>query len=317
MRIMKFGGMSLESKEKTQKICKYIKKIYKKEKQLIIIVSAMGKTTNNLLEKAKEFSNKKPIPRELDLLLSTGETVSCSLVSMMLNSMDVKAKSFTAQSLNIKTKGNFQNSRINFIDRKILEKCLENNIVAIVAGFQGINDFGDITTLGRGGSDTTALAIGALFNHNVEIYSNYDGVYFGDPELLPFKKAKQININTMLKMSLCGAKVIDSRAITIAKNKNVEIISKSATSPKRSGTSINQIESNIISISKISNLSLISIVFDDELQLKFILKNVNLLISNYKIYNLSQNFNKLQFLVETAFEKEIILFLSKKFNLLK
>lgn len=317
MRIMKFGGMSLETKEKTQKICKYIKKIYKKEKQLIIIVSAMGKTTNQLIEKSKEFSGGNPNTRELDLLLSTGETSSCALVSLMLCSMGVKSKSFDARSLSIKTYGDFQNSRIKSIDKKILEKCLENNIVAVVAGFQGVNEFDEITTLGRGGSDTTALAIGAAFNHSVEIYSNYDGVYLGDPELFPFKKASHINFETMHQISLSGAKVIDSRAIALAKNKNIEIVSKSSTTPNKKGTTINSLESNIISISKISNLCLISIVFDNENQNQFLMKNVIILTNKYKLYNLTLNFNKIEFLIEAPFEKEIILFLSKKINLLK
>ena len=317
MRIMKFGGLSLETKEKTQKVCKYIQKIYKKEKQLIIIVSAMGNTTNNLISKANDFCNKKTNKKELDLLLSTGETESAALVAMMLCSLGVTAKSFCARDLNIKTRGNFQNSKIDYIDKKPLEKCLENNTVAVVAGFQGINNFGEITTLGRGGSDTTALAIGSLFNHSVEIYSNHDGVYLGDPKILPFKKAKHINFETMKLMSLAGAKVIDSRAIALAKNKNIEIISKSSGEPNKKGTIIDPIESNIVSISVISNLSLISVVFDDDDELKIIMKNVISLTNNYKLYNLTLSFNKIEFYIKSEFEKEIILFLSKKFNLLK
>ena len=317
MRIMKFGGMSLETKEKTQKICKYIKKIYKKEKQLIIIASAMGNATNTLIEKATTFGGEKPNPRELDLLLSLGENESVSLIAMMLESMGVPAKSFNSNSLEIKTSGPHQNSKIESINKTPLEDCLYKNVVAVVAGFQGINENGDITTLGRGGSDTTALAIGSIFNCPVEIYSNYEGVCLGDPNILPFKTAKQISFKTMQLMSGNGAKVIDSRAATIAKNKNIEIISRSASAPNKKGTIISSIESSIVSISKISNLSLISIIYDNDDKLKIIMKNVFFLINKYKLYNLELKSNLIQFLVKTEFENKIILFLSKKLNLLK
>lgn len=317
MRIMKFGGMSLETKEKTQKICKYIKKIYKKEKQLIIIASAMGNTTNSLIQKATSFGGEKPNPRELDFLLSLGENESVALIAMMLENMGVPAKSFNSSSLEIKTYGPHQNSKIESINKIPLEDCLYKNVVAVVAGYQGTNENGETTTLGRGGSDTTALAIGSIFNCPVEIYSNYEGVCLGDPNILPFKKAKQISFKTMQLMSSNGAKVIDSRAVAIAKNNNIEIISKSSSAPTKKGTIINAIESNIISISKISNLSLISIVYDNDDRLKIITKNVFFLANKYKIYNLELKNNLIQFMVKSELENKIILFLSKKLNLLK
>lgn len=317
MRIMKFGGKSLDTKEKTQKICEYIKKIYKNDKKIIIIVSAIGSTTNNLCELAQEYSNKNPSKRELDVLLSTGETQSSALFSMMLNSLNVPTKCFQAHQLKIKTFGDYQNSRIAYINKSKLEECLNKNIIAVVSGFQGINSNNEITTLGRGGSDTTAMAIGAIFNQPVEIYSDYNGVYCGDPRVLNYKKLKSINTETMKKLSLCGAKVLDSRAVELAKKHNVKIISKQSSHPNKSGTIISQIESNTVSISAINNLCLISIVFESQSKLELIFKNVNNLYKLYKIYNLSVKDNILQILINQSDFDDMNLFLSKNLNLLK
>ena len=169
MRILKFGGKSLETLEKTQKICKNIKKIYKNDKQLIIVVSAMGNTTNNLIEMAEHFKPENNSKRELDALLSTGETLSSSIFAMALQSVGLPAKSFSGWQIKIKTYGDHQHSLISSIDKTKLEQCLKQNVIAVVAGFQGVNCDGDITTLGRGGSDTTAAALGAVFQTNVEI----------------------------------------------------------------------------------------------------------------------------------------------------
>lgn len=317
MRILKFGGKSLDTIQKTQKICKYIKKIYKKEKEIIIVVSAIGKTTDNLINKAKTYSSNNPTEREMAKLLSTGETESSCLFSLMLNSIKVPAMSFQASDIALTTTMGYLDSQINSIDKTKIVSCLKEKTIAVVAGFQGMNSKNEITTLGRGGSDTTAIALGVAFNNNVEIYSDFDGVFCGDPRVLNYKKIKRINFKTMHIMSNAGAKVLTPRATLLALKNNIQIISKASRFPAQKGTIVSNIESNTISITSQNNLCLISIIFDNDKQLKFILKNVNNAINNYKIYNLNLKSNIIQILVNNEDSKQINYFLSKKLNLLK
>ena len=317
MRILKFGGKSLDSLEKTQKICKYIKKIYKKEKELIIVVSAIGKTTDKLIEKASHYSNGNPTKRDMSALLSIGETESSCLFSMMLNSMNIPAKSFQAKDLSFLTTDSYDNAQVIDIDKSVLVSCLKNKTVAVVAGFQGINKNGETTTLGRGGSDTTAVALGVVFNTSVEIYSDFDGVFCGDPRKLNYKKLKTISLESMCLMSENGAKVISSRASKLALNNNLKIISKSSISPNKKGSIISPVESNNISITALENLCMVSIIFDNEQQLKFILKNVDNVINTCKIYNLTVKTNLIQILINQNDYSKINYVLSKKLNLLK
>lgn len=317
MRILKFGGKSLDSLEKTQKICKYIKKIYKKEKELIIVVSAIGKTTDKLIEKASHYSHGNPSKKDMATLLSIGETESSCLFSMMLNSMNIPARSFQAKDISILTTDSYDNARIIDIDKSVLISCMQNKTVAVVAGFQGINQNGETTTLGRGGSDTTAVALGTIFNTNVEIYSDFDGVFCGDPRKLNYKKLKTISLESMCLMSENGSKVISSRASRLALNHNLKLISKSSSLPNKKGSTISPIESNNVSITAQENLCLISIVFDNEQQLKFILKNVNNIINTYKIYNLTIKNNLIQILINQSDFSKLNYVLSNKLKLLK
>lgn len=317
MRVLKFGGKSLSSVEKTQKICKYVQKIYKKEKNIIIIVSARGKTTDELLTTASSYGDISRSPREVAKLLSTGEIESASLFAIMLSSMGIPSKSFSAYDLQIGTFGSFLNSKIAYINKKPIENCLKSQTVAIVAGFQGLNKNNEITTLGRGGSDTTAAAIGAIFDTSVEIYSDYNGIFAGDPKLLNFKKIKKANYDIMLKMAKTGAKVLDSRAVLIAKKFNTAIISKGSAEPEKKGSIVSNIESDITSISSISHLSKITINFSNELKLKFIIKNVLSCFNNIKFYNFDINPDKISFLIETTNESKIITQISKKLKLVK
>ena len=316
MRILKFGGKSLSSAEKTQNICKNIKKIYKNDKNIIIVVSAIGNSTDTLLSLAEKYAPKTTQKNELAKLLSTGEIVSSSLFSLMLNSMGVPAKSFSAYELEIKTFGDPLDSRIAYINKSKLNDCLKNNIVAVVAGFQGINNNGEITTLGRGGSDTTAAAIGAIFDNPVEIYSDFNGIFSGDPRVLKFKKIKRASYNLMIKMAKAGAKVLDHRAIILAKNHNIKIISKSSTAFNLKGTEISNIENDFISIAEISPLSKITINFSNTNKLNFIVKNVLLCLNDIKFYNLTINIDEISFCVETSQKLNLITKLSKKLNIL-
>ena len=220
MRILKFGGKSLSSTQKTQKICKYIKKIYEKDKKIIVIVSAMGNTTNELIEKSAIFKPEKFAKRELDVLLSTGETMSASLMAMALQKCSVPAKSFQSWQIKINTHGDHQNSLITSIDKSKLDMCLESNTVAVITGFQGINKNDDITTLGRGGSDTTACALGAIYNTNVELYSDFNGIFSCDPRECESKKINQVSLNQLERVSNSGSKLVTPRAVKLAKKNN-------------------------------------------------------------------------------------------------
>ena len=317
MKIFKFGGKSLANVEKAQNICKYIKKIYKNDKKIIIVVSARGKTTDELLKTANDYTNKNECKRELAKLLSTGETQSACLFAMMLNSFGVPAKSFTASELQITTFGDYLASRIANINKSVLDNTINENVVAVVAGFQGINKNGEITTLGRGGSDTTAAAIGAVFDSDVHIFSDFDGVFAGDPRILDFKKLKSVSYNQMIAMAESGSKVIDKRACVIAKHFGIDIISKASEFPNKKGTIISNIEDDSIAISIIDHLTQVTITFSNEQRLKNISKIVLKQLIKNKFYNFSINFNKIVFYVENEKKTEIISTIAKTLKICK
>lgn len=317
MRILKFGGKSLSSFQKTQNICKNIKKIYKNDKKIIVVVSAISNTTDNLCKLANEYSSNNPNKNELAKLLSTGETQSSALFSMMLNSLNVPAKSFSAHELSITTYGDPLNSRIAYINKQPILDCFKENKIAVVAGFQGINNKNEITTLGRGGSDTTAAALAAIFETDVEIYSDYDGVFAGDPKLLNFKKLKTASYNHIINSAISGAKVLDHRAVSISKNYNIKIISKSSQKIFNSGTVVSPLESDVITISSIDNLCQISIDFSNQNKLQFLSKNVLKLLKDIKFYNFKIEFNKIKFTINNDDKLKVLNLLAKKLNLLK
>ena len=316
MRILKFGGKSLSTIKKKQKICQYIKKIYEKDKKLIIIVSATGNTTNELIEKSSAFKPEKYAKRELDALLSTGETESACLFAMALNKLSIPAKSFQAWQIKINTHGDFQNSLITSIDKSKLDECLESNTVAVVTGFQGINKNGEITTLGRGGSDTTASAIGSVYNTNVELYSDFDGIFSCDPREIESKKIKQLSLNQLERISKSGSKVVTSRAVKIAKENNFNLIFKSSSKPTLAGSISNAIESENFVINTNSNLCEIIIDFANECKNKILSKNVLIWLKLYKLYNLTVENCKIRLLVNNSDKTEILKILTKKLNIL-
>lgn len=317
MRILKFGGKSLNSFEKMQNICKYIKKIYKNDKKIIIIVSAIGSTTDNLTTLANQYGGENLNKHSLATLLSTGETQSSALFSMMLESFNIPAKCVQGHEINLTTFGSKTESLIAHLNKQKLENIINSNTVAVVAGFQGVDKNGEITTLGRGGSDTTAAAIAAVFNTPVEIYSDFDGVFAGDPRKLNFKKLKNIDYDTMIQMAKSGAKVIDERATQIAKNFGIDIISKSSTETNLSGTKISSIENNVISLQSISGLTQITITFSINHDLNFIIKNVFFELKNVKYYNFVIEKQKISFCVFDDDKNNILNSLSKKLKLIK
>lgn len=315
MRVLKFGGKSLSTLKKVQNIAKFIKKIYKNEKKLVIVVSAMGNKTDELINQANKFSNEKHTKNEMAKLLSTGETESAALFAMALQAENLKAKSFGAYELQIETFGDSLESRIAYINKSKLETHLNQNTICVVSGFQGINQNNEITTLGRGGSDTTAVAIGAIFGVNPEIYSDFDGVFSGDPREFNFKKLKSIDYKTMKNMADSGAKVIDSRATELAEKFNIDIISKNSEYPSRIGSKITRIENDIVSIATINHLCLVSIIFSQKSKQQFIVKNVILCLKDVDFYNFKLEKEKLSFLISSENKAKVMAEISKKLHL--
>ncbi len=316
MRILKFGGKSLSTNKKTQKICRYIKKIYEKDKKLIIVVSATGKTTDDLIEKSSIFKPEKFAKRELDTLLSTGETMSASLFAMALCKISVPAKSFQAWQIKINTHGDFQNSLITNINKSVLDECLDSNTVAVVTGFQGVNQNNEITTLGRGGSDTTACALGSIYNTNVELYSDFDGIFSCDPRECESKKINQISIPQLERLSECGSKLVSTRAVKLAKENNFNLILKSSSKPNSKGSVASSIESENIVIHTTPNLCEIIIDFSNESKNKILSKNVFISLKQYKLYNFTVENHKIKLLVNNSDKPEILKILTKKLNIL-
>lgn len=222
--VLKYGGSSVATIEKIKSIAEYVVNLKKtKYDDVIVVASAMGKTTNALIAMAKEITSS-PSQRELDSLLSTGEQQTVSLLSMAINSMGQKAVSLTGYQANVKTVGVHTKSKIKRIDTERIEEYLKDDNVVIVAGFQGINDHGDITTLGRGGSDTSAVALAASLNCECRIYTDVEGIYSVDPRL--YKNAKfldKISYEEMMEMANLGAGVMETRAVEIGKKYNIPI----------------------------------------------------------------------------------------------
>ncbi|MBC3889598.1 aspartate kinase [Acetobacterium paludosum] len=222
--VQKYGGTSVGSVERIKNVAKRIIEKKKSGHQIVVVVSAMGKTTDDLVKLAYDIS-KAPPKRELDRLLSTGEQISISLLSMALQAMGHDAISFTGPQVGIRTSGRHTKSRIEGIDTtKILDALNEDKIV-IVAGFQGVNENDDVTTLGRGGSDTSAVALACVLDAPCEIYTDVEGIYGVDPRLYPqAKKLDTVNYEEMLEMASLGAGVMHPRAIELGSKYNTKIL---------------------------------------------------------------------------------------------
>ena len=242
--VQKFGGTSVGSTERIAHVAKIIEAASKNSK-VIVVVSAMSGETDRLIELSKSFSSS-PNKREFDALISTGEKVSASLLAMALESEGISAKSYSAFQVSLKTTSQFSKAKILDIDKQRMQKILEDDNVPIITGFQGITEGGDVTTLGRGGSDTTAVAIAAAVDaKRCDIYTDVDGIYTTDPNLVPSaKKLEQISMEGMLELSGQGAKVIQIRAVEFANKYRVPVRVLSSFS-KGTGTMINLDDNNM------------------------------------------------------------------------
>ena len=246
--VLKFGGSSVADNIKLNFVAEKIKEFYNNKQRVVAVVSAQGKTTDNLIKEAATLSNM-PNEREMDVLLSTGEQMSMAKLSILLNRDNIPAISLTGWQAGIITNNTNQDAVIEYIDTTRIEKELDKGKVVIVAGFQGINEEGDITTLGRGGSDTTAVAIAARIKANhCYIYSDVDGVYTTDPNQVTIaRKIDSLSYKEMLDISDEGAKVLHNRCVEVGEKFGVPIIAKS-TFKDGNGTEINDkpIEGTII-----------------------------------------------------------------------
>lgn len=227
--VAKFGGTSVASPERIQNVAKRLIRIKQQGNDVVAVVSAMGKTTDELVGLADAL-NEHPSPREMDMLLSTGEQVSMSLLAMAINARGYRSASFTGWQAGITTDDHFSSAKIESVDAHRIREKLDAGAIVVVAGFQGITKDGDITTLGRGGSDTTAVALAWGLNADVcEIYSDVDGVYTADPRVAPrAKKLDEISYDDMLELSSSGAGVLQSRAVELARKYHVVIHSRSS-----------------------------------------------------------------------------------------
>ena len=221
--VQKFGGTSVGSAERILAVANIIKAAFKNEFP-VVVVSAMGKETDRLVMLAKGIS-KNPEKRELDALLSTGEKVSASLLAMQLNEMGIKAKSFSAAQISMKTTSQYSKAKILDINYQIILDSIQSGFVPVITGFQGVTDSGDVTTLGRGGSDTTAVAVSAAIEASrCDIYTDVDGIYTTDPNLVNnAKKLESITMEEMLELSGQGANVLQIRAVEFANKYNVPL----------------------------------------------------------------------------------------------
>lgn len=226
--VLKFGGTSVADNEKLNTVANKITTLVDEGKNVVVVVSAQGKKTDSLLNEAYELS-VCPDKRELDVLLSTGEQVSIAKLSILLNNLGYKAISLTGWQAGIYTNTNNQNAIIEHIDVTRIKKELSQNKIVIIAGFQGINEYLDITTLGRGGSDTTAISIASALNSDgCYIYSDVEGIFTADPRKVnTAKKIEKLSYDEMIDIANEGAKVLHNRCVVIGKKFNIPIIAKS------------------------------------------------------------------------------------------
>lgn len=239
--VQKYGGSSVGTVEKIKQVAETVSNRRNNGDSVVVVVSAMGDTTDDLIALARSISDN-PDKREMDALLSTGEMISSALLAMAIKALGCDAVSYTAYQIGIKTSGQFGKSLIEDIEGKKISKSLKAGKIVIVAGFQGINDNGDITTLGRGGSDTTAVAIAVKLGGICEIYTDVDGIYSVDPrKYSEAKKLAEIDYEEMLELSSLGAQVMHSRSIELGQKYNIPIYVGLSNS-KIKGTTIREVK---------------------------------------------------------------------------
>ena len=266
--VQKYGGTSVGNIERIKKIAERIARLRKEKIDIVVVVSAMAGETDKLLAMANQISAIGK-DRDMDLLLSSGERVSCALLSMALDSIGCPAISMTGRQIGLLTDNSHTKARIKEVDTNRAIKALEDGRVIVVAGFQGINEHGDVTTLGRGGSDTSAAAIAvALKAERCEIYTDVDGVYTADPNVVPnAHKMNRVSYDEMPEMSSLGAKVLQFRCVEFCKNYDMPLIVKSSLVEDSKGTLICKEDSSM-------EQPVVSGIMNDKNQAKITIKGV-------------------------------------------
>lgn len=262
--VQKYGGSSVANAERVKNVAKRIVDTYKAGNKVVVVLSAQGDTTDELIGKAYEVSDN-PSKREMDMLLSTGEQVSVALMSMAIQALGVSSISLNAMQLGIETKSNYSNARISDIRTDRISQELENNNIVIATGFQGVNKFNDITTLGRGGSDTSAVAIAAAMNADLcQIFTDVDGVYTADPRRVKdARKLDEISYGEMLELATLGAKVLHNRSVELAEKYkiNLMVCSSLNDNPGTLIKDVNDVEKMAVSgVTSDENVSRITVV---------------------------------------------------------
>lgn len=283
--VQKFGGSSVATTEKLKKVCSHITKEFRKGNDVAVIVSAQGKTTDRLITEEKEITTS-PSKREHDVLVSTGEQITISKLAMMLNDMGYKAISLTGWQIPIVTDDNFGNAKIKSINSQKILDLFKKGYIVIIAGFQGITENGEITTFGRGGSDTTAVAIAASLNaEKCDIYTDVDGVFTTDPRITDkAKKIDEISYEEMLELSSLGAKVLHNRCVEIGKKYNIPIVVKDTALEESQGTIVKNSES-------LENMEISGIAKDDNISRVTVMGLENKIGKTYKVFKLLSEHN--------------------------
>ena len=237
--VQKYGGTSVANPERIKNVAKRVAKFQAQGNQVVVVLSAMSGETNKLIALAKEIQ-ANPDPRELDMIMSTGEQVTIGLLAMALQELGVKARSYTGGQVKVLTDSTFTKARILSIDEGNMRRDLEAGNVVVVAGFQGVDEHGNITTLGRGGSDTSGVALAAALKADeCQIYTDVDGVYTTDPRVVPeAKKLDTITFEEMLEMASLGSKVLQIRSVEFAGKYKVKLRVLSSFQDEGEGTLI-------------------------------------------------------------------------------
>ena len=263
--VQKFGGSSVADADRIRNVARIITDTYKKGNSVVAVLSAQGDTTDDLIAKAAEI-NPNASKRELDMLLSTGEQISCSLCAMAIEGMGFPVVSLTGWQAGFRTNSGYGNARIKRVRAERIRAELDKRRIVIVTGFQGLNKYDDITTLGRGGSDTSAVAIAAELNADLcQIFTDVDGVYTADPRLVPTaRKLDEITYDEMLELATLGAQVLHNRSVEMAKrySVNLEVLSSFSGKP---GTKVKEVvktmeKSHISGIAKDKNIARLALV---------------------------------------------------------
>ena len=263
--VQKFGGSSVADADRIRNVARIITDTYQKGNQVVAVLSAQGDTTDDLIEKAEEV-NPNASKRELDMLLSTGEQISCALCAMAIEGMGFPVVSLTGWQAGFRTNSGYGNARIKRVQGERIRAELDKRRIVIVTGFQGLNKYDDITTLGRGGSDTSAVAIAAALGADLcQIFTDVDGIYTADPRLVPTAhKLDEITYDEMLELATLGAQVLHNRSVEMAKRYgvNLEVLSSFERKP---GTKVKEVvktmeKSHISGVAKDKNIARLALV---------------------------------------------------------